>query len=105
MEVFPGWEIHVDEYSRSGRQAIYTYDYGDSWEHEFMLERDLLREVRGNYPRVLQAKGLSPGRQLRNTGYREFMKTAKEGKKVKIASLFDDKPLFGSGAFVLVNAG
>lgn len=95
MEVFPGWEIHVGEYfTKLGVKAIYTYDYGDSWKHEVMLEGHLLREEGVSYPRCVEGEMACPPEDCGGIpGYQEFMKVAKEGKKVKIASLFDEKPI------------
>ena len=36
--------------SRAGSKAIYTYDFGDSWEHSLVLEKRLLVDPNTAYP-------------------------------------------------------
>lgn len=40
--------------------CIYTYDFGDNWQHEILLEKILEREDGVFYPRCTDAKGVSP---------------------------------------------
>lgn len=43
-----------------GDRVLYTYDFGDSWEHEIAVEKLLEREPGAGYPRLLTAKGACP---------------------------------------------
>jgi len=36
--------------SRTGSKVIYTYDFGDSWEHSIVLEKRLLGDPNATYP-------------------------------------------------------
>ncbi|MCK9995385.1 MAG: plasmid pRiA4b ORF-3 family protein, partial [Candidatus Krumholzibacteria bacterium] len=38
-EVLPGWEHRVTRFMKpDSLPALYTYDFGDEWQHEIMLE-------------------------------------------------------------------
>lgn len=41
-------------------RAIYTYDFGDNWEHEIVLEKIVEQEEGVQYPRCLKAMRLAP---------------------------------------------
>lgn len=43
------------EYINTGTRLIYTYDYGDDWKHEIVVEKEL--ELAENYPLILKWKG------------------------------------------------
>lgn len=61
-EVFlPGWEISVAEYFRTpGDRADYEYDFGDSWEHEVVLEEVAPRVPKTKYPVCLDGARACP---------------------------------------------
>jgi len=51
IEVLPGWEINISNYfTRLGVSALYTYDFGDNWEHDILLEGLMLRRKGIKYP-------------------------------------------------------
>lgn len=43
-----------------GDRLIYTYDFGDDWDHEVVLERELPAETGAVYPRCVAGKGACP---------------------------------------------
>ena len=45
----------IDSWMKIGSEIIYTYDFGDSWEHLIKIEKYVEYEYR--YPTVLKAKG------------------------------------------------
>jgi Plasmid pRiA4b ORF-3-like protein len=45
---------------REGERIRYTYDFGDSWEHEIVVEKVLTAEPDVRYPRRLAGKGACP---------------------------------------------
>jgi Plasmid pRiA4b ORF-3-like protein len=45
---------------REGERIRYTYDFGDSWEHEIVVEKVLTAEPDVRYPRCLAGKGACP---------------------------------------------
>ncbi|MBP1724124.1 MAG: plasmid pRiA4b family protein, partial [Deltaproteobacteria bacterium] len=50
-EILPGWKQRIsDWFSQDYRSALYTYDFGDEWEHIVKLEKILPREAKKKYP-------------------------------------------------------
>jgi hypothetical protein len=59
--ILPGWEIKIGEYfTEPGNGALYEYDFGDSWEHELLLEDILLKEKDAKYPRCIAGERACP---------------------------------------------
>jgi hypothetical protein len=57
----PGEEAHLDEYvRRTGTTFHYQYDFGDSWEHELVLETIQPPQPDAVYPRCLQGERACP---------------------------------------------
>jgi hypothetical protein len=51
----------IDRYIRhEGEKALYEYDFGDSWEHELLLEKIVPAEPGVHYPRCLKGKRNCP---------------------------------------------
>jgi hypothetical protein len=42
------------------KHVIYTYDFGDNWEHKIIFEGTFPRDQNEIYPRVIKSKGDSP---------------------------------------------
>jgi hypothetical protein len=45
---------------RTGAKAVYTYDFGDSWEHQIVLEKRLPEEPGSAYPACLAGERHGP---------------------------------------------
>ena len=45
---------------RVGAKIVYTYDFGDSWEHAVVLEKCLLVDPNMNYPACTAGRGACP---------------------------------------------
>ena len=45
---------------KPGPKAVYTYDFGDTWEHGIAVEKVLAPESGGTYPICLDGKGHGP---------------------------------------------
>jgi len=43
-----------------GDRLIYTYDFGDDWDHDVVLEQELPTEPGARYPRCVAGKGACP---------------------------------------------
>lgn len=62
------WEDGLDEQQvrlpqyvkQAGQKLRYEYDFGDSWEHELLLEKILPAEADVYYPRCLKGKRACP---------------------------------------------
>jgi len=60
-EVLPGWEHRVTRFLKPGAlPALYTYDFGDEWQHEVMLEEALPPNRTLALPLCLEGEGLCP---------------------------------------------
>lgn len=53
-------ETLADWFKKEKDRGIYTYDFGDNWEHEIVLERILNEDPRLTYPLCIKAKNDSP---------------------------------------------
>lgn len=57
----PGWEVPIAAYFRNpGDRSDYTYDFGDGWEHDLLLEGIVARQPRKKYPRCLDGARACP---------------------------------------------
>jgi hypothetical protein len=60
-EVLPGWEHRVTRFMKPGAlPALYTYDFGDEWQHEIILEESLPPNRTLTLPLCLEGEGLCP---------------------------------------------
>lgn len=53
-------EIISDWFFTEKDRALYTYDFGDDWEHEIILEKIVEKEVNVRYPNCVKAMRLAP---------------------------------------------
>lgn len=66
----PGWDSksHLDEsnallsswFPNRVKQCVYTYDFGDSWDHTVLFERSIPAEKKGSYPRCVAGENAGP---------------------------------------------
>jgi len=57
----PGWEEKIaDRFYKENISAIYTYDFGDNWEHDIELEKILSKKEDIKYPICLAGKLACP---------------------------------------------
>jgi hypothetical protein len=82
QELLAGWDTPIDSYfSLKNPIAVYTYDFGDGWEHEVRLEAIAEREPRRKYPRCLEGARACPPEDVGGVyGYRDFLKAIKNPK-------------------------
>lgn len=58
---------------------LYLYDFGDSWEHEVLVEKVLTAEKETHYPACLKAKRACPPEDCGGTwGYQELLEAIKD---------------------------
>lgn len=69
-------KAHVRKYIRQeGQKFRYEYDFGDSWEHDVLLEKILPMEADAQYPRCLKGKRACPPEDCGGVwGYEELLK-------------------------------
>ncbi len=75
IKILPSWEIAVWNYfTHLGVKAIYTYDFGDDWRHEVLLEGELIKEKWVKYPICLGGEGKCPPEDCGGIyGYFDFL--------------------------------
>jgi hypothetical protein len=75
VNVLPGWnEIISSYFSPSNKNAIYEYDFGDSWEHKISLEKIMLPEIGVKYPRCIAGERSCPPEDCGGVwGYEELL--------------------------------
>jgi len=70
---------------KKGQRALYTYDFGDGWEHTIEIVDVFEKEKGGNYPVCLAGKRNAPPEDCGSIpGYEDVMKALKakaQGKK------------------------
>jgi hypothetical protein len=78
-EILPGWKQGISSwFSRVYCSALYTYDFGDDWEHIVKLEKILPREEKRKYPVCVDGKRACPPEDCGGVwGYRDFLKVLK----------------------------
>ena len=64
-----------------GQKGLYTYDFGDDWRHEVLLEKILVAEKGVSYPRCTAGKRACPPDDCGGPwGYADFLKAIKDPK-------------------------
>jgi len=59
--LLPGWERSIAEFFGPDHlPALYTYDFGDDWQHEVALDKVLDRDPDQRYPRCVAGRGACP---------------------------------------------
>ena len=81
-ETLPAWEIPLGRYFTSlNRQAEYTYDFGDGWEHSVVLEKKVQPVDGASYPRCLAGRRRCPPEDCGGPwGYQEFLEILADPK-------------------------
>jgi len=71
----------VDWYNRLGRQAVFTYDFGDSWDHTVVLEKILPIDSSIEYPVCLAGARACPPEDCGSAqGYDDLLEIIKNPK-------------------------
>ncbi len=75
-ETLPGWLTKIHRwFQEEGASALYTYDFGDGWEHQVLLEKILPREDGEEYPKCLAGRRACPPEDCGGVwGYEELCK-------------------------------
>ena len=64
---------------REKRKFVYEYDFGDSWEHEIVVEKILPPEPEVKYPVCVKGKGACPPEDVGGVwGYAEFLQAIRD---------------------------
>ena len=66
--------IKVTDYLKEKDKLVYTYDFGDNWQHEIVVEKILQPEEGVKYPRCISGKRSCPPEDVGGVpGYEEFL--------------------------------
>ncbi len=95
----PGWDAEVEDGKTARLSQIapnpkdkltYEYDFGDSWEHEILVEK-VLPPIAGNrYPVCLAGKRACPPEDCGGVwGYAEFLQAIRDPKHVDHEDMLD----------------
>ncbi|MDR0911824.1 MAG: plasmid pRiA4b ORF-3 family protein [Methanobrevibacter sp.] len=67
-------ETNLKDILNITKKFSYEYDFGDSWEHEIVLNRYVDKKEGVNYPRCVAAKGMCPPEDIGGVwGYARFL--------------------------------
>lgn len=74
LDMEPGWEHRVTEVLTTAQpRVMYEYDFGDSWEHDVVLE-EILPSDGGAYPRCVAGARACPPEDVGGVpGYEDFL--------------------------------
>jgi len=74
-KLLAGWETKVSEYLNVNKTILYTYDYGDGWEHEIEFEGLFAKSPVIKYPVCLAGANACPPEDVGGIGgYYEYVK-------------------------------
>lgn len=81
-ELIPGWEARIADYfPKIGDTAMYSYDFGDGWEHQLVLEAILPADGLINYPVCLDGERACPPEDCGGVlGFEQMLETLGNGK-------------------------
>ena len=76
--------------SHMARRFVYEYDFGDSWEHEIVVEKSLLSEKGVKYPVCLKGKRACPPEDVGGAwGYQGFLEAISNPRHPEHASYLE----------------
>ncbi|MFD6066996.1 plasmid pRiA4b ORF-3 family protein [Amycolatopsis lurida] len=61
-------KVRLDDLVRPGGRLLYNYDFGDSWDHEILIEEATVATSDGRYPRCIAGKAACPPEDVGGTG-------------------------------------
>jgi Plasmid pRiA4b ORF-3-like protein len=93
---------------RVGTEFTYLYDFGDSWEHDLILEAILLPEKNAQYPTCIDGKRCTPPEDVGGAaGYEEYLEVLADPDNEEHGNMLQWRGPFDPEAFepVQVNQG
>lgn len=80
VPVLPGWEIPVRKHlGWPTARALYTYDFGDDWKHDVVLEKVLARSPGVEYPVCVAGRRHRPPEDVGGPGgYLRFLEAIRD---------------------------
>ena len=83
METEDEEDILISKIATMGRKVRFTYEYdfGDSWQHEIVLEKTLEPEPKVKYPRCVEGARACPPEDVGGVrGYADFLEVVGDPK-------------------------
>ncbi len=82
---------HVSDYfGKTIKQCVYDYDFGDSWEHTILLERELPHDPKAVYPQCTGGENACPPEDCGGVwGYENLQKILKDPKHKEHADMLE----------------
>lgn len=73
--------LKIDEFMKEGAGFIYTYDFGDNWEHKIIVEKTMDAKKGLHYPMCLVGERHRPPEDVGGTGgYEMFLEAINDPK-------------------------
>lgn len=61
-------KVRLDELVKPGGRLVYNYDFGDSWDHEILVEEVMVATSDERYPRCIAGQAACPPEDVGGTG-------------------------------------
>lgn len=61
-------KVRLDDLVKPGGHLLYNYDFGDSWDHEILVEEATVATSDGRYPRCIAGEAACPPEDVGGTG-------------------------------------
>lgn len=82
--------VRLDKIAQPGGTLIYEYDFGDSWEHEIKIEKNLSPEKDQRYPVCLDGKRACPPEDCGGFhGYQRLLRILRNPKHEEYDDMLD----------------
>jgi hypothetical protein len=83
-------DYRLDDVTRVGARLRYTYDFGDWWEHEVLVEEVLAADPRERYPLCLAGERACPPEDVGGPeGYAEFLAAVADPAHPRHVAMWD----------------
>jgi hypothetical protein len=91
-QVLPGWEHKVTRFMKpDALPVLYTYDFGNDWQHEVLLEEIIPQNDASILPRCVDGKGMCPPEDCGGPpGYQDLIKKHLDEGFDPATVIFDD---------------
>ena len=68
-------------------RCLYTYDFGDNWEHEILLEK-VIKDSHNRFPVLLEREGERPPEDVGGpTGFKEYLRVISDPESPEYESM------------------
>lgn len=83
------WQTKLSDYCQTvGQKLEYLYDFGDSWQHDILLEGILLAQTKDKYPKCIDGAGACPPEDCGGIpGYRHLLEVINDPRHEDYAYL------------------